>query len=85
MIGNVFGSFLALSWSPLGAPGTSKASTSDTENIFDANLNSQQAVGARRITSHLALGAPQFFISERLHFLTQDQQQVLRMEEEEQN
>ena len=32
---------LRLSWSPLGAPETSRASTSDVKSLFDANLSSQ--------------------------------------------
>jgi len=32
---------LKLSWSPLGAPETSRASKSDVKSFFDANLSSQ--------------------------------------------
>ena len=37
---------LSLSWSPLGAPETSRASKSDAKSLFDANLSSKLALGA---------------------------------------
>ena len=52
--------FLEHPWSPLGAPETSKALKSDAKSLFDANLSSQLAFGAAKITSHIAFGAPQF-------------------------
>ena len=40
---------LRLSWSPLGAPETSRVSKSDAKSLFDANLSSQLAFGASKI------------------------------------
>ena len=76
---------LKLSLSSVGVKETSRTSESDAKSIFDANLSSQLAVGAPKITCHLAFGTPQLLIPERLHFFTQDQQQVRRMEEKKRN
>ena len=54
----LLGRFLGLPWSPFGVPATSRASKSDGKSLFDANLSSQLAFGAPKITSQLAFGAP---------------------------
>ena len=55
--------FLGLFWWPLGAPAASTASKSDVQSLFDANLSSQLAFGAEKITSQLAFRAPKMTIS----------------------
>ena len=63
MTWGLLGGFLGLSWSLLGAPAASRASKSDVQSLFNANMSSQLAFGAPKITSQLSFRAPKMTIS----------------------